>query len=279
MACLYNTKRTKKLLVTQARTQIFKALYELLDGLSDAQIQNIASVSGIRIPKVHPAYISPNTDAKHWTLSQVRIAFDRENQRSDGAAVSVLRDMARALREQVGEEALQEVLRRGGFNFIDDKFLQLDVLDIRLLHSIPAFCHDDLKTAGFRISNRDYTGAITSACGAVDTLTNTVIERDGISIRKHGEASFASKVNTVLFKHLKVHDEMRKNLIAEGKSPAEAGDSANRIRGEINQAAQRLQELRPRKADVHGRKSANEDTARETMALSLQICQRFNGKV
>ena len=265
--------------MTQATARIFKALYELLDGLSDAQIQNIASGSGIRIPKVHPAYISPNSDAKQSTLNQVRIAFDSEKQRSEGAAVSVLRDMATGLRKQVGEETLQEALRDRGFNFVDGKFLQLDVLDIRLLHTVPALCHDDLKTAGVRIAYRDYTGAITSACGAVDTLTNAVIKRDGIEIRQRDEASFATKVNFVLFKHLMVHEEMRENLITEGKSSAYAGDAAMRKRGETNQAAKKLQKLRPRKADVHGRKSANEETAREAMALSLEICRRFNGKV
>jgi hypothetical protein len=265
--------------MTEKSGQIFKALCELLEKLSDAQIQNVVSRSGVRITNTHPAYIAPSTDRKQEVLNQVRIAFDREKQRSQNAAMSILGDMAIGLIEQVGAEALQDALRHHGFNLLHDRFLPLDVLDLRSLCNVPAVCHDDLKTAAFRIAGQDYTGAITSACGAVDTLTNAAIERDNVPVRQWNKPSFSSKVNTVLFKHLRVHEEIRDNLIAEATSPADAKDAANRIRGETNKAAQRLRELRPGKSDVHGRKAADHDTACEAIALSLEICRLFNGKL
>jgi hypothetical protein len=258
---------------------IFTALLKLLEGLSDAQFRNVVSHAGLDIQDIHAAYVDPSSDGKQRNLVEVRNAFDRENQRSEEGAISFLRDFAIGLREHVGEVALQDTLRNHGFNFVDKRFVPLEVLDERRLQTAPALCHPDLKTAAFRISDRDYTGAITSACGAVDTLTNAIIERDGIPTRQRDEASFSSKVNTVLFKSLKVHEEIKRNMIADGKSLSDAEDAADRIRGEINYAAQKLQELRPRKSDVHGRKAATDETACEAIALSLKISELFNSKI
>ena len=93
--------------MTETNGQIFKALCKLLDRLSDAQIQNVASRSGIRITKVHPAYIDPSIDPKQELASGPGLAarFAALGGQSAASGEAVLAAAA------ANDPAAQEVVR------------------------------------------------------------------------------------------------------------------------------------------------------------------------
>ena len=104
-----------------------------------------------------------------------------------------------------------------------------------------------------RLIEGDEPGAITAACGAVDTLMRDLYESHQLG--NPGQVAFAAKVNTVA-QHLGIFDEMKSELIALGIDGNDADSIAADMRKATNHAAQMLQTLRRTMGDVHGSRAA-----------------------
>ena len=70
-----------------------------------------------------------------------------------------------------------------------------------------------------RLVDGDESGAVTSACGAVDVVTQNIYEREGLG--DPGRASFSTKVNTS-FAHLQTGENLKAELIDLGINPDDA---------------------------------------------------------
>jgi hypothetical protein len=112
------------------------------------------------------------------------------------------------------------------------------------------------------------SGAITSACGAVDGTTTALYEKYNLG---NSSASFQAKVNTALGR-LGVFSKIEQELTAIGVNPGET----QRIREEIHEAtkhaAEALQVIRHALGDVHGTKPAYRKLAYETIKWASAIC-------
>jgi hypothetical protein len=77
------------------------------------------------------------------------------------------------------EEQLAEYLSRLGWSFVNDTLVPLELFDTGTLVDTPEEAHHDLLKAAQRLRDGDLGGAISAACGAVDTATSRVYEEQG----------------------------------------------------------------------------------------------------
>jgi hypothetical protein len=141
---------------------------------------------------------------------------------------------------------------------------------------LPSSASAELARATARLMDGDHSGAITSACGAVDLVTQLVYEK--YSLGDPGRVAFQAKVNTSL-KQLHVFEEMERDFQALGMRPADTALIISAIREIANQAAQALQVLRRAMGDTHGSKPALRSTAYDSIKWASAICGLLEGKI
>jgi hypothetical protein len=141
---------------------------------------------------------------------------------------------------------------------------------------IPNVAHADLQNALNRLRGEGESGAISAACGAVDSVTSHLYVKYGLG--DPGKASFSSKVNTAAQK-LGVFDDMQKEFVAIGIDAKEASEARAHFEAAINGAAQALQIVRKRMGDVHGSRPALRSTAYDSIKFAAAICALFENKV
>ena len=100
-----------------------------------------------------------------------------------------------------------------------------------------------------RLVDGDETGAITAACGAVDTLMQQLYAAHGLG--DPANVAFAAKVNTAA-QRIRIFEDMTDELTSLGIKCADADGIVTDMRKGTNHAAQMLQTSRRTMGDVHG---------------------------
>lgn len=172
-------------------------------------------------------------------------------------------------------EHVKHLFATHGYQYIDGTFVPIGLLDEREARYLPASSASELAKAMKRLVEEDETGAITAACGAVDSLMQEIYVAHGLG--DPGHASFAAKVNTALAR-LGIFDELKSELIALGILASDAERIVTDMRKATNHAAEMLQALRKTMGDVHGSKPAARRTAYDAIKWSAAVCGLFEGK-
>ncbi len=131
--------------------------------------------------------------------------------------------------------------------------ISIDILNPSDLINLPESSYDDLKKAAERLPG-DLSGAITSACGAVDSVCTMIYEMypDLGDIR---EASFQTQVNKAL-EAVKALDNLHAELIQLDWKKKDADIFCKNLKSAISHAANVMQHLRSNMGDVHGSKGS-----------------------
>ena len=145
------------------------------------------------------------------------------------------------------QEDLNKVLRRIGWSFQEGHLIPLELLDPGELTGVPPEARSDLLKAAERFSH-DPSGAVTSACAAIDSITGTLVPDAKL-------LNFQQKVNRA-FEKLKVYDFLQSELIGIGWEEKDAKKFCKNLKGAVSQTAYVLQTLRREMGDVHGSKPA-----------------------
>ena len=169
-----------------------------------------------------------------------------------------------------------KVLNDFGYSWDGADIVPLGVLDATERQLLPIAPMTELAKAIDRLAHGDESGAISSACGAVDLSTGTVYTKYGLG--DPGKVSFAAKVNTAL-KHLGVFDAMKKEFTSIGLDQKDSEKASEHFEKSINHAAEALQLLRKRMGDVHGTRPALKSTAYDCIKFASAICGLFEGHV
>lgn len=146
---------------------------------------------------------------------------------------------------------LDEYLRRLGWTAHEGRLVPIDILDPADLPELPAGARTDLLKAAERFRDGDLSGAVSAACGAVDSVTAVIYALENLG--DPGKASFQERV----LKSLSARGtlaEVRSELVALGWTDADASRLEQNLKGSMNQAAFVMQTLRARMGDVHGTK-------------------------
>jgi len=153
--------------------------------------------------------------------------------------------------KELGDE-LDASLRRLGWQLLDGRLLPLELIEQMDLEAVPADSREDLLKAAQRFRDGDLSGAITAACGAVDSACARVYAAHP-PLGHSGDASFQEKVS----KSLEAHGTLtvlETELSELGWPPEGVRRFRENLKGSLNQAAYIMQTLRSRMGDVHGSK-------------------------
>ena len=176
-----------------------------------------------------------------------------------------MRVLAERLTETENNSKLDAILGHHGFQFVAGNFVPVRELDAREAQFIPPSAAMEIGRAMSRLIGGDHSGAITSACGAVDLMTQAIYENHGLG--NPSNASFQTKVNTV-FERLRVFNAMNQEFIDIGMKPDDASALVAEMKKACNHAAQALQVLRHAMGDTHGSKPALRQTAYDAVKWS-----------
>ena len=156
--------------------QAWPAIRVSLQASSFYDIKEIAGLAGVDLTALAHLVQKPENGA---TKGQLMTAID-------GAfGVMALTEQSRFL-TIVGEEILRrkpetaqqlsENLSRLGWAFSDGTLVPIEVFDPEDLAELPEEARQDLLKAAQRFRDGDLSGAISAACGAVDSATSIVYE-------------------------------------------------------------------------------------------------------
>lgn len=257
-------------------SRLYGALRSELNKLSVQDIRNTVAAAGIDVTR-----ITAKAEARSGLGSRAEVmpAVDRLfGEMSPSTQVVTLRILAERLiaKNEDLSKSVQEILGHHGYQYIAGSFVQVKLLDMREAQFLPAFASGELARATARLVDGGYSGAITSACGAVDLVMQQIYEK--YALGDPGKVSFQAKVNTAL-KQLHVFEDMEQEFKDLGMKQADTSSMVNELREVTNHVAQALQVLRRVMGDTHGSKPALRNTAYDAIKWSSAICGLFEGKV
>jgi len=255
--------------------RLYGAVRSKLNDLSVQNIRNTVAAAGIdvtRIPAESEARGGSGSRAE--VMPSVDRLFGELSPAEQLNTLSILADELVGTSEELRDE-VQAILGKHGFQFLDGHFVPVGLLDAREMPFLPPTSASELARAAARLTDGDWSGAITSACGAVDLVTQSIYERKGLG--DPGKASFQAKVNTAL-QRLDVLEEMHQQFIEQGMEPEDARGVVEQLRQATNHAAQALQILRRAMGDTHGSRPALKSTAYDAVKWASAICALFEGR-
>jgi hypothetical protein len=160
-----------------------------------------------------------------------------------------------------------------GYQIVDGTLIQVGTVDAQDLAQVPEVARPDLLKAAERIGH-DPSGAVTSACAAIDAITASVYVGQGIG--NPGDASFQERVNKSL-EALGAMAAYENDLVQLGWDAQKAKQLAQNLKGSINLAANVMQTLRSGMGDVHGTKKTLEHLVFDSLKWAVIISTIFKG--
>ncbi len=229
----------------------WNAVRSLLQNEIFYDIKDIAGLAGADLTQLSQLVQRPEGGA---SKGQLMTAIDGIFGNMDSAErVRFLRITTEELlsRKPDSEKQLHGYLTRLGWTLYDGKIIPVELLDISELPELPRAAQDDLVKASERLRDGDLSGAVSAACGAVDSVTSEVYLQK--SLGDPGGASFQEKVNKSL-KVQNVFSKMESELSSIGWTRQELTPFKENLRKSLGQAAYVMQTLRSKMGDVHGTK-------------------------
>lgn len=150
------------------------------------------------------------------------------------------------------EDRLQNYLNRLGWQLIDNKVLPIEILDLSDLDELDSSAREDLIKASTKFRDGDLSGAISSACAAVDSVT-TKIYGSNDKLKVSDAKSFQAKCKIAL-NEKKVFADIESQLNELGWEKGKVKQFHDNLEGSLNQAAFIMQLLRSEMSDAHGTK-------------------------
>lgn len=242
--------------------RLFGVLLAELRSLSLTNARTVVAAAGIT---------GLNAPKQYWDpfFTGVESAFYRLEPE---ARLAALRILASRL---ANSGTVRSLFAHHGYEYIDGTFVPTALLDQREARYLPPSSASELAKATKRLVDGDETGAITSACGAVDSLMQQLYTAHGLG--NPASAAFAAKVNTAA-QRLGVFQEMKDEFIEVGMAMSDAEAIVGEMGKSINHAAQMLQALRRSMGDVHGSKPSLRRAAYNAIKWASAICGLFEGR-
>jgi len=215
------------------------------------QIKEIVGLAGIDLAALsHLDQRAGNSVSKGHLMTALDGLVGRMDEASKARFV-VLSIEESLRRQDTHQERLTELLSRLGWAYSGGTLAPLGVFDPLDLEEAPEHSHRDLRKAAARFRDGDLTGAISAACGAVDSATAAIYGEKGLG--DPTRASFqercreASKARGVL-------PLLEQQLSGIGWAEDDIRQLRKNFEGSLNQGAFVMQTLRSKMGDVHGSK-------------------------
>jgi hypothetical protein len=242
--------------------RLFGALLSELRTLSLTKARTAVAAAGITGINAPTQYWDP------FLAGVERVFYQLEPE----ARLTALRILASRFADS---ETVRELFAQHGYEYLDGTFVPTAILDQRESRYLPKSSASELAKAMKRLVDGDETGAITAACGGIDTLMAQLYDTHGLG--NSANVAFAAKVNTAA-QRLLIFETIRDELISLGTKTTDADGIVTEMGKATNNAAQMLQILRRTMGDVHGSKPALRRTAYDAIKWASAICGLFEGR-
>ena len=154
-------------------------------------------------------------------------------------------------RRPSAREKLDEYLVRLGWTLVEQTLVPIELFEPTGLADMDAEAGPDLVKAAQRYRDGDLSGAISAACGAIDSVTSKVYAEAGLG--DPGKASFQERCKKALDAR-GIAADLERQLSDLGWGREDVGPFKKNFEGALNQGAYVIQTLRSRMGDVHGTK-------------------------
>lgn len=215
------------------------------------EIKQLVGYGGLDMSRLAHLEQKPQNGAtKSQLLSEIDKQVGEMDEKRRSAFVSICcEEMMRSKAEVI--EELERVLSRVGWKFSGTALIPIEVFDVAELTDIPEAARADLQKAASRLRDGDLGGALSAACGALDSVTSDIYSRHGLG--DAGKASFQERIRKSL-DALQVKDRLIGELASIGWAEPDYKPLSANLDGSLNQAAYIMQKLRADMGDVHGTK-------------------------
>lgn len=147
------------------------------------------------------------------------------------------------------EDRLKKYLSRLGWKLIDKSVIPIDIFDLSDLPELHEKANEDFIKAAQRFRDGDLSGALSSACAAVDSVTSAIYQEKGLGDAH--KASFQERCKVAINSGL---DDVKNELDNIEWKESGVLPFCKNLEGSLNQAAFVMQTLRANMSDVHGTK-------------------------
>jgi hypothetical protein len=176
-------------------------------------------------------------------------------------------------------ESLDDNLSRLGWTLSRNAVIPIKIFDTSVLPDLPSESQQDLSKAVQRLRDGDLSGAISSACGALDAATSAIYS--SASLGDPTKASFQERCKRSL-EARGVIPKMEQELCELGWDQQEIKLFRENFKGAMNQGAYIMQTLRSKMGDVHGTKPIVKplvfDCLKWAELLLRALKEDYNGK-
>ena len=171
-------------------------------------------------------------------------------------------------------DTLRSKLSRLGWDWVDNTLVPIEILDPSELPEISKEAHDDLVMASRHLRDGDLSGAITAACGVVDSTT-AIIYANEPELENHLTASFQERCSKALAAR-GVLPRLEDDLHELGWEDEDIKPFIANFKGALNQGAYVMQKLRSKMGDVHGTKPALKPLVFDSLKWAQLIVRSLN---
>ena len=149
------------------------------------------------------------------------------------------------------EEQLEKYLSRLGWQIIDGLVLPIEILDRNDLNELAEESKADLLKAAKRFRDGDLSGAVSAACGAVDSVTQKIYQSNNLG--DFGKTSFQERCKVALHS-VGIFSAINSELRDINWKDAGVVPFSKNFEKALNHASYIMQSLRANMSDVHGTK-------------------------
>lgn len=221
----------------------------VLSELSASQIRNIVGAAGVEIHEVIE-YMDPrdrrSTFKQPFLQAMDQYMAQLDSRERERVVIGIIEEICRAA--PALQERLEQALNRIGWTLLNGRPYPLRLQVAIEFRDLPDAIKENLLRAISRYRDGDTAGAISSICGAVDSLTAAVYA-DNSHLGNHKNHSYQERVAKAFQAY---EPSFRGYLERHGVSQEEAKRIAANLLRSVSTAAYVLAFYRRTYADVHG---------------------------
>ena len=238
----------------------------------------LSEIQNLSVPKIHKAVAAAGMDAGQLPPEADRAklmpkVYGLFSALSHDDKVRVIPILAEQIFQQQQPDSLVRLLQQHGFHYINGGVVPIGFVDEREAFHLPQTAATELSGAMDRLMRGDLSGAVTNACGAVDSTTSRLMTKHGLASAQ----AFSAKVITVV-NGLQIFEGLQQEIEGMGVPAAEAKTIAANLHDATKKAADALAAMRRTMGDVHGKKKATVQMVYSSVKLASAICGFMEGK-
>lgn len=236
----------------------------------------LSEVQELSIPKIHRAVAAagmntgllPEKPDRSLLMPKVYQLFSKLPYEDKVRAIPILAEQVFSnAASPAHSQELVRLLEQHGFIYVNGAVVPIGFVDEREAQHLPQMAALELSGAMDRLTRNDLTGAITNACGAVDSTTSMLMQKHQLGTA----IAFSAKVNTVIG-GLKTFNKIYQELLSLGVPQQDAQSITNNLYEVTKRATDALGTMRRTMGDVHGQKKTTVQMVYSSVKLAAAIC-------